>query len=191
MGPDKLAEVTGLTMAQAESAYNIYHSRTPELRKWWETISREVTRHKALYNSLGRRLIFLERLDNDDALDSIIAYRPQSTIGDKVCQVWAQSEEDEHWPSDARICLNIHDALICLAPLPKLKTCLSIMKRYAERPIPVQSIVTRETREMVIPAETKMSVPTSWRVNDDGVLEYVEDENGMHRWYGMKAVEVE
>jgi hypothetical protein len=189
MGADKLAEVTGLSMAQAEHAYDVYHRSTPQLKQWWERISREVKRNKALYNSLGRRLIFLERLDNDDTLDSIIAFRPQSTIGDKVCQVWYESEDDEDWPDDARICLNIHDALICLAPVEKLKSCLSIMKRYAEKPVPVQSIVTGETRMMVIPAETKMSVPTSWTL-ENGELKYYEDERGKHRWYGMKSVEV-
>jgi hypothetical protein len=105
--------------------------------------------------------------------------------------VWYESEDDPDWPRDARICLNIHDALICLAPLGKLTRCLSIMKRYAEEPINVQSIVTGRTRPMIIPVETKVSVPTVWSIDEEGKLQYTEREDGRHRWYGMKPIDIE
>lgn len=197
MGADKLATVTGLPSWQAQEAYNIYHNKTPELRVWWDRITHTVREKRVLFNSLGRRLLFLNRLtdmsggaNETSALDSIIAFRPQSTIGDKVVEVWRKSESDPEWPVNARICLNIHDALIVIAPIVRLMKCIQIMKRYAEEPIIVESIVSREKRPMIIPAETKISYPTIWNVNDEGKLEFTEDRSGLHRWSHMRKVEV-
>jgi hypothetical protein len=187
MGPDRLAETTGLPVYEAEKAYNLYHRITPELKKWWADLEQEVLKTKTLYNAFGRRLIILERI-TPEALESIVAYKPQSLVGDKVCRVIYQSESDDDWPHDARIILNIHDALICTAPIAKIKTCLRIMKHYAEEPIFIHG------EPLIIPADCKMSVPTSWNVvdkDDKQVLEYYHDEHGVHRWYGMKTVEIE
>jgi DNA polymerase I-like protein with 3'-5' exonuclease and polymerase domains len=182
MGPERLADTTGLPAHEANKAYTLYHRTTPELRQWWDSVTREVQKDRMLFNCLGRRLIFLERLD-DNALESIVAFKPQSTIGDKVCSVIYKSESDPEWPSYltttrfgikkryllARIILNIHDALICLAPIDKIETCLRIMKKHAEEPLIIQG------EKLIIPADTKMSQP---------------DERGVHRWSNLKKVEV-
>ena len=189
MGSDRLATVTGLDAHVAQEAYDIYHSKTPQLRVWWDTLIGLVKRNRLLYNSYGRRLIFLNRLTEESALDSVVAFRPQSSIGDKVCRVWYQSEDDPQWPTNARICLNVHDALICLAPVTKLKTCLAIMKRYAEEPVVVKSTVTGKENEMIIPAEVKMSYPVAWEYKD-GELMFTPDTRGSHRWSHLKTVEL-
>lgn len=169
MGPPRLAETTGLPMREAEAHYHTYHRITPELKEWWGRLEREVKQTRQLTTPFGRRLLFMSRID-DEAMKSIVAFKPQSTIGDKVSQVWYQCEDDHRWPTDARICMNIHDALIGLAPASKAMTCLSIMKHYAEKPLMMNNI------EMIIPAETKMSVP---------------GDDGRHRWSTLKPVEVE
>lgn len=169
MAPDRLATTTGLPLRTAELAYNKYHRITPELRRWWANLEKEIRDHGALYNSFGRRFKIMERL-TEDSMESIVAFKPQSTIGDLVCKVIYEAEDDPRWPSDARMVLNIHDALIALAPLDKLKTCLSIMKAYAERPILVKG------RELIIPADCKTSYA---------------DEQGKHRWSQLKAVDIE
>lgn len=182
MAAPRLAETTGLPLHEAERAYMLYHRTTPELKKWWDDLAVEVRQNKMLYNTYGRRLVFIERI-TDESLESIVAFKPQSTIGDKVCRVIYLSESDPRWPMhskvtrfnrkirvpDARIALNIHDALICLAPLDKIKTCLAIMKEYAEEPINIRG------EQLIIPAETKMSQP---------------DEKGIHRWSNLKTIMV-
>ncbi|NJL53751.1 hypothetical protein HC928_00500 [bacterium] len=190
MAADRLATVTGLSPSEAQFAYDVYHRKTPELRIWWDRLVAEVRQSKALYNSLGRRLLFLNRLSDEHALDAVVAFRPQSTIGDKVSQVWYESEDDPRWPNNSRIVLNVHDALVGLAPIHKAKTCLAIMKEYAEKPIMVRSTVTGKTNPMIIPAETKISYPTNWAIDDSGKLVFVEDGRGMHRWSHMRVVEV-
>lgn len=164
----RLAEVTGLPLSVAENAYNIYHRKTPELRSWWERETLAATKDRMLFNAFGRRLTIMERIEGD-ALDSIIAFKPQSSIGDKVCQVIYKSHEDDKWPSHARIAINVHDALIVLARQDQIKSALAIMKKYAEEPIMVRG------EPLIIPAETKVSVP---------------DEHGVHRWSQLKDVTV-
>lgn len=174
MMPDRLSATTGLSLADATNAYRTYHRITPELQKWWASLEDEVRRTKTLFNAFGRRFIVLERL-SPEALESIVAFKPQSTLGDHVVRVIYQSHEDSAWPADARMWLNIHDALIVLAPRHKVKHCLSIMKKYAEAPIMVTGM-SGKMRPLIIPAETKMGMP-----EDDGTI----------RWSGLKAVDIE
>lgn len=169
MGPDRLAETTGLPLNEAHSAYNIYHRITPELRRWWAELEHEVKKTKTLFNAFGRRLMVLERID-ENALESIVAFKPQSSIGDKVSSVIYQSESDDKWPRHARILLNVHDALVGIAREDVAKTALSICKRYAESPIMVRG------EPLIIPADCKMSVP---------------GEDGIHRWSTLKEVHIE
>lgn len=169
MGPDRLATTAQLSLLEADSAYRVYHRETPELRVWWADLERELRTNGCLYNAYGRRYTVLERL-SPEALEAIVAFKPQSTIGDKVCRVIYMCEDHPKWPRRARVALNIHDALIVLAPLDELKTCLSIMKYYAEEPLYIHG------RELIIPAECKISTP---------------DEKGIHRWSQLKTIEIE
>ena len=169
MMPDRLATVTGMSLAEATRAYNVYHTVTPELRKWWGDLEVEARRDKMLFNAFGRRLLFMERI-TDDTLKSMVAFKPQSTLGDKISQVIYQCHQDKEWPVDARISLNIHDALIGVAPVDKAMKCLQLCKKYAESPIPVNGY------QLIIPIEAKVSQP---------------DEGGVHRLSSLRTVEVE
>jgi uracil-DNA glycosylase family 4 len=180
----KLAEVTDLPFHQAARAWAVYHSLTPELRQWWAAEEKTFKATREIYNGMGRRFKVIQRID-DDVLDSIIAYYPQSTIGDKVTQVWYQSEEDDEWPDKmyARVCIDVHDNLIAVAMPRYAKTCLRIMKRHAEEPVMVQDVYKRKPEPLIVPAELKMSYPTLW----DG-KSFVENVKGLHRWSHMKSV---
>lgn len=167
MGPERLSEVTKLPTAEAQAAYQLYHKINPELRQWWARLEQEVRAKRVLYNSYGRCLRILGKLVDDQQLESIVAFRPQSSIGDKVSKVIYQCHEDKRWPTSARILLNIHDALAGLAHPSDAKRCLSIAVRYAEEPIIVNG------KELIIPAEPKISVP---------------DEHGMHRLSKLEKV---
>jgi len=176
MGPDRLATTAGLTSYEAQRNYNIYHRVTPELMVWWDKLEQEAKTSKVLYNSYGRRLIIMERID-ETSLESIVAFKPQSSIGDKINRVIYMSREDSEWPIGANVwepiarpMLNIHDALICLAPIDKIEKCLQIMCRHAEEPLIVQG------EQLIIPAEPKISKP---------------DEHGVHRWSTLEKVKLE
>jgi uracil-DNA glycosylase family 4 len=184
----KLAEVTGLSYNEANRNFIIYHATTPELEKWWNIEEHNFRKTKEIYNALGRRFRVIQRID-DDVLRSIVAFYPQSTIGDKITQVWYQAECDDKWPEDARIAIDVHDNLVCLASPRTIKTAISLMVKYAETPILVKDIHTNRIEELVIPAEAKVSYPVSLKLNDKGYYEYVEDsKDGVHRWSHLRKV---
>jgi hypothetical protein len=197
----RLSEVTGLPYFQASRAFTLYHTITPELRKWWAIEEANFRKTKTIANAYGRRLKVVQRLD-DDVLKSIVAFYPQSTIGDKVVRTWYQCHEDDDWPTGhARIGIDVHDNLVGIAVPKVAKTCLQIMKKYAEEPIMIQDAWGRRPAEpLSIPAETKISVPTSWdpkakkdwegrTMKKPGAF-VIDDRKGLHRWSSMKKIHV-
>jgi uracil-DNA glycosylase family 4 len=168
MGVARLALTTGLPLREADHAYRAYHRATPELRQWWELLERELTKHGSLYNSYGRRFILLER-KTPEALESIVAFKPQSSIGDKINRTIYLCEEDADWPAHARIVLNNHDALLTLCRLTDRERALRVMVKHAEEPMLVRG------EQLIIPAEPHMSE---------------EDEHGVHRWSNLKEVQL-
>lgn len=183
----RLSEVTGLPYHTAAHAFTVYHSITPELMEWWKEEERLFKETREVYNALGRRFRVIQRID-EDVLKSIVAFFPQSTIGDKITQVWYQSEEDDDWPDDARIAIDVHDNLVAIASEKTAKTCLAIMKKHAESPIWIQDVWRRKKHEpLIIPAELKISVPSSW---DETCKSFIADPNGKHRWSFMEKVKL-
>ena len=120
-----------------------------------------------LFTPLGRRLIWLERL-TEESFDSVIAFVPQSTIGDKVSSVIYLCHEDSEWPTgEARMMLNIHDALIAIHRPRDKELVQHLMKKHAEVPIMIRS------EPVTIFADVKESVP---------------GEDGIHRWSTLREV---
>lgn len=165
MAADRLAETTGLGLTRAREAYNLYHRTSPELRVWWASLEHEVRTARQLVSPKGRVLRIMERL-TDEALESMVAFKPQSCIGDHVCEVIYRCEDDDEWPTDARMALNIHDALIAVVHKTKVLQAAKVMKRHAEAPIMING------RQLIIPADFAVS-----RVKD-----------GYHRWSSLKKV---
>jgi DNA polymerase I-like protein with 3'-5' exonuclease and polymerase domains len=189
MGPDKLASTTGLPLVDATRNYYIYHAKNRRIKKWWEEVEKEAVTSKRLYNAMGRRLIILGPI-TPDSLQSIVAFKPQSLVGDWVNRVIYMSEDDEEWPDrHARILLNVHDALIALAHKDHLKRCLSIMRKHAEHPIEIKG------EQLIIPASLKATERASkWMVerDEDGTpaVKFYEDDGGLFRWSNLTTVEL-
>lgn len=180
MQESRLAEVTKLPYHEARQAFSLYHRATPELRAWWGETERLFRINRELWTPMGRRFKILGRLD-DDTLRSLVALVPQSTIGDKVKQVWYQSMEDERWPrGKARIALNNHDSLIAISDPDCAELVAKIMVHYAELPIKIRSVWSEVSEDLIIPAEAKISKACYF---DEEKRVWVEDETlGVHRW---------
>lgn len=167
MQAQKLADVCGISIQEAHRAYTAYHQAFPEIKQGWQETISKIRRDKAIFSCFGRRLIFLEPIYDDVQLDSVIAFNPQSTIGDKVASVIYKCHNDKEWPKlrngqlVARMMLNIHDALISQTPHSEVPTVMAITKKYSEEPILVNGT------DVSIPSEFKVSQP---------------DEKGIHRW---------
>ena len=169
MGPEKLAEVCNISRLQANEAYYSYHRAFPEIKQWWTRTLEHVRRHRELYTPLGRRLLLLgvNPYEDDEALDAIIAFVPQSTIGDWVASLIYKCHHDPDWPRTARFALNIHDALIALNRIDDGPVVRAIMKKHAEQPIMTPQ------GPVMIPFEFKHSIA---------------GEDGLHRWSHLEKV---
>lgn len=174
--PDGLAQSAGIPLLDAMRAHRLYHAAAPEVMKAWSALTDEVIKNKCLYNYYGRKWPLLERLEgNEDALKSIVAFDPQSTIGDKVCRTIYLCYDDPEWPRDVRgnilasISLNIHDALVAIAPIEVRDRVARIMVRHAQEPLTIHG------EELIIPAELGLSKP---------------DSTGTHRWSTIEKVKL-
>lgn len=166
MMPDRLSLTTGLPINVAVDAFEKYHRATPELRQWWKSLEDEVRRTKMLFNAYGRRYIQLEPM-SQETLTPIVAFKPQSTIGDMLQRVIYKCHDDPKWPKFSRVVLNIHDAIISLSRIEDWKQTARIMVKHAEEPILVRG------RPLIIPADAAVSQP---------------DKDGFHRWSTIKKV---
>lgn len=186
MGPDKLAETTGLSYYKSRQSYIIYHKLTPELRKWWRQAEADFRRTKVCYNAFGRPLSVVQRVD-DDVLSSIVAFYPQSTIGDWKNRIWYQAEEDDDWPvGHARIALDVHDSLTGIAEPKYLKTALRICKKYAETPILIQDAWYGTPEPLIIPAECKVS---TLDIRDKKTKKVIRQDQ-FHRWDNLVPIDL-
>ncbi|CAB4197535.1 PolA DNA polymerase I - 3'-5' exonuclease and polymerase domains [uncultured Caudovirales phage] len=174
--PDGLAQSAQIPLLDAMRAHRLYHSAFPEVSAAWSSLIDKAIKEQRLYNAYGRRWILLERVEgNEEALKSIVAFDPQSTIGDKVCRTMYLCHDDPEWPRDsdgnlrACISINIHDALVALAPLQDMNKVMRIMIKHAQEPIMIHD------KPLIIPAEPGLSKP---------------DKTGIHRWSTIEKVKV-
>lgn len=159
---DRLAETLNedlegdaiISLDEARRLWHIYHRTTPQIQKWWAKTEHKVRSDMALYTPFGRRLKFYGRID-ETQLESVVAFVPQSTIGDKVAGCIPRINEHDDWPRHAKVALNIHDALIALVPSDEVRQAIRVMKEIAEEPILV------EGEPLIIPADfaTTLDVP--------------------------------
>lgn len=172
MQAHRLAETLHIAVRVANGLYHTYHKVNPEIKVWWEKTIKEAQTCGELYTPLGRRWKLLERFD-ENAIKSVIAFRPQSTAGDSVASTIYECHEDPRWPKlnndhlYSAIVLNIHDALIALCRIEDHKLCMKIMREHTEKPIMINN------KPLIVPADFKVSVP---------------DENGVHRRSGMMKI---
>jgi len=115
---------------------------------------------------------------NEAALESIVAFEPQSINGDHTSSVIYQCHQDPEWPPTARILINVHDANIALNKHEDGDAVRHIMRKHAEKPLYINSVQNRlrgvnDPAMLIVPAELGVSVA---------------DQDGVHRWSGIKKV---
>jgi uracil-DNA glycosylase family 4 len=179
MGPDRLATTAGLSLSAASTAYQVYHRTTPEVMGSWDDTLNEVYTFRKLITPYGRLWRLIERWE-DANLDSIIAFYPQSTNGDHVQSIQYLAECDPEWPTDARVVLNNHDALITLNRVCDGPLVRRILKHHNEKPILIRPLRVNgkyqhdaDPTPVICPAEFGVSQP---------------DEEGIHRWSTIKKL---
>lgn len=175
MQAQKLADVCGIPYQQAVEAFDAYHKAFPEIREAWKDTIDRVRRTRELWTPMGRRMLFLEPIYSEEQLESVVAFVPQSTVGDKICSVIYSCHEDPDWPKtergglEAEVKLNIHDAIIIMNKPQHREQVCAVLKKHMESPIMING------EPVIIPADFKRSVP---------------DANGIHRWSTLEKVKL-
>lgn len=169
MQPDRLATTTGMSLIEATRNHTIYHRTTPEIKLWWASLVDEVKKNGQLWSAMGRRWILLEKFD-EGALDSIVAFKPQSAAGDLVASIIYKSHEDPRWPYDAAVILNVHDALIAMCRPSDVQIVRDIFDTYNNEPLVFKD---KDNYPLITPADYAISQP---------------DDTGTHRWSTLKKV---
>jgi DNA polymerase I-like protein with 3'-5' exonuclease and polymerase domains/uracil-DNA glycosylase len=193
-----LAEQINVSANEGEVLYNLYHRVNPELQVGWRWTYQQVARDMGLYNAYGRKYVLLEPL-NQTPLGVLVAFYFQSTIGDKVAKIIYQCHNDPEWPKtaivnkrsklNARMLLNIHDALIAIHKPEDGDTVRRIMKKYAEEPISIECI-DGKIRECIVPADFKVSVPIKTVIKEVDGVKIVEQFPDKHRWSNLAKIKV-
>src|SRR5262245_5950878 len=167
MMPDRLSLTTGLPLSTASEAFVKYHKLTPELKVGWAADLTRVRTERSIYNAYGRRYVQLIPV-TEESTEAIVAFYPQSTVGDHVYRVVYKAHDDPAWPrGKARVALNTHDGFVGIARKDVAKQALRVLIKHAEHPILIGG------KQLIIPAECGISVP---------------DDKGVHRWSTIKKI---
>lgn len=156
----KFSLINEIEAAEAKRIIHLYrHVAYPGLPVWWDSIMDEAMRNgRVLENLLGHKRRFLNRKD-DQLWKSMIAYKPQSTIGNIVRRgqrltYQAMMEEREGF-KDLDLLANVHDQLLLTYPWGKWFSAARVVQQIDEFLSP-----TLETkgRQFVVKTDMKVGV---------------------------------
>lgn len=114
MGARHFAELTELSISDAQEKLNLYHIHYPGIRIWHMEVARELKRTRILTTPMGRKRMFFGRW-NDALLRDAYAYIPQSTVADVVLR--GMLSVYKMLPKTCDIVFNIHDEIVVQVPI--------------------------------------------------------------------------
>jgi DNA polymerase I-like protein with 3'-5' exonuclease and polymerase domains len=147
---NKDSDLTGVAI-DAKTAKGIvsqYRRDNRRLTRWWASVEDDVRTRGYLVNAYGRKRIFLDR--SDSSINAAIAYLPQSTIADHLNGILADVF-DELDPETLMVLLQIHDAILCQAPIASRMKAACALHRAMDRSIEINGT------EVKIPADISIS----------------------------------
>lgn len=153
----KESDETGvrITRSQAKAMRAAHFRVYPELELYWAGIRDELKRTRTLINPLGRKRLFLGRLDDDTFREGFSHYA-QSTVIDVLRKGMHRVRTELCHPLidegyvDTFVQLDAHDALLLHYPEDKEKHFIPAATRMMEIPIPVGG------QEIIIPVDAKV-----------------------------------
>ena len=126
LGANGLADVLRCETSIAKRYLEAFHISCPQLRRWQETIQYQLKSNRTLVTPLGRKKVFLGRLD-DTMFRSAYSFIPQSTIGDLLNKSLVKFYELHG--EEYSLLLQLHDAMyVDDVPESKIQDCITKMK---------------------------------------------------------------
>jgi DNA polymerase-1 len=152
VGARTFAEITGLTLAEAERTLGRYYQEFPNIRKWQQSVEEAVRKTRKLVTPIGRHRQFLGRFDSR-LVRRAIAHVPQSMVADMLnlalLRIYWRIKE-----TDFILLMQVHDSIVAEAPEGREMELVDIIREEMEQPVVVDG------RALVIPAE--FAVGKSW-----------------------------
>lgn len=145
----------------AKLAIDSYRKATPERARWWKEVEEEVTEGRILMTVLGRRRVFMGRLDHA-TFRSAYAFEPQSTVGDIINHVFHVT--DKELPLISPKCfplLQVHDEIVFEVEKGKEPECLDVIKKAYNVPLKYEGV----DEPLIIPVEIKIG-PNWWDLEE-------------------------
>ena len=126
LGANGLADVLRCETSIAKRYLEAFHASCPQLKRWQETIQYQLKSNRSLITPLGRKKVFLGRLD-DTMFRSAYSFIPQSTIGDLLNKSLVKFYE--LYGEEYSLLLQLHDAMyVDDVPESKIQDCIDKMK---------------------------------------------------------------
>ena len=148
LGARKAAQIYQLGYQDAKRAIEAYRSALPEVKEWWGNVQSEVSSSRTLTSPLGRRRVFMGRLD-DETFRSAYSFIPQATVSDIISRAFFRVEALV--PGVLPI-LQVHDEVCFSCPKELLEEALPKIKRLLEPPIKIPG----QFQPLVIPCDIEV-----------------------------------
>lgn len=138
-----------LSEAEAATILEIFHRRTPRIRKVFQSEVREIVQKtRMLWNPYGRQRQFFGYIKDEEAF----AQLPQSTVPDSLRMAGLRLKEKYPW---LRFCLEMHDAFVWKVKEDEIDKVLKITKEEMEVGID-HKYCSIPRGVLVIPTEAKV-----------------------------------
>lgn len=143
-----------VTAAEVKKMLDGYLRLHPGLARWWNATEIEARANGGLIRNLfGFPRIFHGRIGQN--LPSIIAFKPQSTVGDCLNMGLVMCDHDPELKElGFQMFLNVHDSIGFQYPKSNRDEVFKRVRRNMEIPIPIPNT----TRQLVIPVECEFGL---------------------------------
>ena len=143
---------TGITMARAKQLRDLFFKSCPAIEEYQRGVQEQLRKTRALVTAFGRRRLFLGRM-GEELFRKGYAQYPQSMCVDYLNR--AMVYVDLRLPPEAKLLLQIHDAMLVHCPKEMEDEVVQIMVEELATPV----IIDGEA--LTIPTEIKVS-EVSW-----------------------------
>lgn len=127
-----------------------FFKRFPGIRRWHESISRQLQENATLISPFVRRRTFWQRVWEDSTLREAVAFLPQSTVPDIINRVLYLL-----WYNNApriEVLCQVHDSILMQTAIEDVAFAKETIKETVDFMVPVTDI-NGITRQMFIPIE--------------------------------------
>ena len=154
LGARKASSIFGLPYEDAKRSIESYRRALPQVQEWWAKIDKEITDTRSLTTPLGRRRVFLGRIDNE-TFRSGYSFIPQSVVCDVINRAIVVLESVLQ-AEGAYPILQVHDEIDFLCPTDNVPTAIQKIRNVLEYPIDIEGIVA----PLIIPCD--IAIGANW-----------------------------